>query len=197
MTIMSTQLGSTSILDNHKLQDSYNYVMGEQDDTCSQYKQLQDRTKGYNSDNQVNCEILLSDTMPTPLPTLRMPPLSPALPPKPRSPLWRPSSISPSDKRGDTAVQNEWPSSNNTLESGVGGPTGDEGVVESLRVESNHLETSECHSGIFFAFFRHFSTLFICIFLDFPICFMPIPFYFSRFLWPIILFNSYSLILSS
>ena len=53
-----------------------------------------------------------------------------------------------------------------------------------------------CHSGIFFAFFRHFSTLFICIFLDFPICFMPIPFYFPRILWPIILFNSCSLILS-
>ena len=33
---MPTQLGSTSILDNHKPQDSYNHVMGEQGDTCSQ-----------------------------------------------------------------------------------------------------------------------------------------------------------------
>ena len=49
MTITSTQLGSTSILDNHKPLDSYNYVMGEQDDTCSQYKPLLDRTKDYNS----------------------------------------------------------------------------------------------------------------------------------------------------
>ena len=40
MTITSTQLGSTSILDNHKLPGSYNYVMGEQDDICSQYKPL-------------------------------------------------------------------------------------------------------------------------------------------------------------
>ena len=52
-----------------------------------------------------------------------------------------------------------------------------------------------CHSGIFFAFFRHFSTLFIHIFLNFPLCSMPIPFHFSRILWPIILFNSHSLIL--
>ena len=43
-------------------------------------------------------------------------------------------------------------------------------------------EEERCHSGIFFAFFRHFSTLFICIFLEFPLCFMPIPFYSSRIL---------------
>ena len=29
------------------------------------------------------------------------------------------------------------------------------------------VKADECHSGIFFAFFRHFSTLFIRIFLDF------------------------------
>ena len=45
MTITPTQLGSTSILDNHKLPGSYSYVMDEQGDICSQYKPLLDRTK--------------------------------------------------------------------------------------------------------------------------------------------------------
>ena len=58
------------------------------------------------------------------------------------------------------------------------------------------VSVDRCHSGIFFAFFRHFSTLFIRIFLDFPTCFMPIPLYFSRILWPFILFNSCNLNLS-
>ena len=92
MTITSTQLGSTSILDNHKLPDFYNCVMGEQGDTCSQDKPLQDQTKDYNSDSQANCGILLSSTVPTPPPIPWTLPWSPALPPTPRSPLWRPSS---------------------------------------------------------------------------------------------------------
>ena len=143
MTITSTQLGSTSILDNHGPQDSYKNVKDEQDDTCSQYKPLQGQTKDYNLDNQANCEIPLSGTKPTPPPIPWLPPWSPAPPPKSRSPLWWPSSTSPSDKRGDTAVQNELPSPNDTLESSVGGPTGEEGGEVFPRVESNHLEMSE------------------------------------------------------
>ena len=144
MTITSTQLGSTSILDNHKPPRSYSYVMGEQDDTYSQYKPLLDQTKDYNSDSQENCEIPLSGTKLAPPPKPWMPPLSPALPPTPRSPLWRPSSISPSDERGDTAVQNELPSPNDTSEFGVGGPIGDDGGEEvSLKAESNQRETVE------------------------------------------------------
>ena len=104
----------------------YSYVMGEQDDTYSQYKPLLDRTKDYNSDNQANCGILLSGTTPTPPPIPWTLPWSPAPPPIPRSPLWRPCSISPSDERGDTAVQNELPSPNDTLEFGVGGPIGED-----------------------------------------------------------------------
>ena len=143
MTITPTQLGSTSILDNHKPPDSYSYVMGEQDDTCSQYKPLLGRTKDYNSDIQENCEIPLSGTMPTPPPTPWMPPWSPALPPTPESPLWRPSSISPNDERGDNAVQNELPSPNDTSELGVVGPIGEDGGEESLKAESNQRETAE------------------------------------------------------
>ena len=68
------------------------------------------------------------------------------------------------------------------------------GVLNVVKVKRTKM--SSCHSGIFFAFFRHFSTLFIRIFLDFPICFMPIPLYFSRILWPFILFYSCNLNLS-
>ena len=126
MTIISTQLGSTSILDNHKLPGSYNCVMDEQDDICSQYKPLQDRTRDYSLDTQASCGIPLSGTMPTPPPIPWTPPWSPAPPPILRSPLWRPSSISPSDERGNTAVQNELPSPNDTSESGIGGLTGED-----------------------------------------------------------------------
>ena len=49
---------------------------------------------------------------------------------------------------------------------------------------------------IFRIFQTFFLTLFIRIFLDFPICFMPIPLYFSRILWPFILFNPCNLNLS-
>ena len=143
MTITSTQLGSTSILDNHKPPDSYSYVMDEQDDTCSQYKPLRDRTKDYNSDNQENCEIPLSGIMPTPPPTPWTPPWSPAPPPTLRSPLWRPSSTSPSDERGDSAVQIELPSPNDTSEFGVGGPIGEDGGEVSLKADSNQRETAE------------------------------------------------------
>ena len=76
MTITSTQLESTSILDNHKPPGSYSCAMGEQDDTCSQYKPLQDRTKDYNLDSQANYEIPLFGTMPSPPPIPWMPPWS-------------------------------------------------------------------------------------------------------------------------
>ena len=143
MTITSTQLGSTSILDNHKPQDSCKHVKGEQDDTCSQYKPPQDPTKDYNLDNQANYEKSLSGIVPIHHPTSWPPSWSPAPPPKTRIPLWRPSSTSPSDERGDTAVQYELPAPNDTLESGIGGLIGEEGEEMSLRVESNHWETLE------------------------------------------------------
>ena len=63
----------------------------------------------------------------------------------------------------------------------------------ALSPDDASSDIANCHSGIFFAFFRHFSTLFICIFLDFPICFVPIPLYFSHIIWPFILFNSCNL----
>ena len=143
MTITSTQLGSTSILDNHKLPGSYNCVMDEQDDTYSQYKPLLDWTKDYNSDTQANCEIPLSGIMLTPPPIPWTPPWSPVLPLIPRSPLWQPSSISPSDERGDTAVQNELPAPNDTSEFGVGGLTGEDRGEVSLKEDSNQREMAE------------------------------------------------------
>ena len=144
MTITSTELGSTSILDNHKLLGSYSYEEGEKDNIYSQYRPAQDLTKDYNSGNQANCGIPLSCTKPAPPPIPWTPPWSPAPPPIPRSPLWRPSSISPSDERGNTAVQNELPSPNDTSEFGVGGPIGDDGGEEvSLKADSNQRETAE------------------------------------------------------
>ena len=143
MTIISTQLGSTSILDNHKPPGSYSYVKDEQDGTYSQYKPLLDWTKDYNSDSQANCETPSPCTRPTPPPIPWMLPWSPAPPPNPRSPLWRPSSISPSDKRGNIAVQNELPSPKNTSEFGVGGPTWEDGGEVSPRADSNQWETAE------------------------------------------------------
>src|ERR1700679_3086225 len=68
MTITPTQLGSTSILDNHKPPDPYNYGEGEKDDTYSPYKPVQDQTKDYNSDNQANCETPISGKSSTPPP---------------------------------------------------------------------------------------------------------------------------------
>ena len=119
MTITPTQLGSTSILDNHKPPDSYSYVMDEQDGTCSQYKPLLDRTKDYNSDTQESCEIPLSGITPIPPPTPWTPPWFPVPPPTLKSPLWLPSSTSPNDERGDNAVQNELASPNDTSEFGI------------------------------------------------------------------------------
>ena len=143
MTIMSTQLGSTSILDNHKLPGSYSYVKGEQDDTYSQYKPLLDRTKDHNLDSQANCEIPLFSTRPTPPPVSWMLPWSPAPPPILRSLLWWPSSISPSDERGDTTVQNKSLSPNDTSEFGVAGPIGEDGEEVSPRAESSQWEMAE------------------------------------------------------
>src|ERR1700728_3003137 len=143
MTITSTQLGSTSILDHHMPPDPYNCGEGEKDDTYSPCKPVQDQTKGYNSDNQANCGTRISCKSSTPLPISDTPPMSPAPSPTPRSPLWRPSSISPSAERGDNAVQNELPSPNDTSEFGVGGPTGEDGGEESLKAESNQRETAE------------------------------------------------------
>ena len=143
MTITPTQLGSTSILDNHKLLDFYNYGEDERDDTYSQYRPLQGQTMDYNSDNQENCEIPLSGIMPTPPPISWTLPWSPAPLPTPRSPLWRPSSTSPNDERGNSAVQNELPSPNDTSEFDVGGPTGEDGGEESLKADSNQRETAE------------------------------------------------------
>src|SRR6202789_3552894 len=133
MIITPTQLGSTSILDNHKPPDPYNYGEGEKDDTYSPYKPVQDQTKDYNSDNQANCGKPISYRSSTPPPISCTPPRFPAPSPTPRSPLWRPSSTSPSAERGDTAVQNELPSPNDTSEFGVGGPTGEDGGEEALK----------------------------------------------------------------
>src|SRR6202034_1722377 len=143
MTITPTQLGSTSILDNHKPPDHYNYGEGEKDDTYSPYKPVQDQTKDYNSDNQANCETPISCKSSAPPPISCTPPRFPAPSPIPRSPLWRPSSTSPSDERGDIAVQNELPSQNDISESGVVGPIGEDGGEESLKADSHQRETAE------------------------------------------------------
>ena len=143
MTITPTQLGSTSILSNHKLQDSYNYVKDEQDDTCSPYKPLPDPTKVHNSGSPGNCERSLSYTMTTPLPEVLLLPSYPAPVPSSKTPQWQPSSASPSDEMGDIVAQYELPVTNDTSVLGVLGPIGEEGGEESLRAESNQLETME------------------------------------------------------
>ena len=137
---MSTQLDSTSILDNHKPQDFYKNVKDEQDDTCSPYRLLQGPTKVHNPDSPGNCERSLSYTMTTPLPEDLLPPSYPAPVPRSRTLLWWPSSISPSAEMGDNTVQYELPTPYNTSESGIWGPTGEDGGEESPKVESNQLE---------------------------------------------------------
>ena len=56
MTLMPTQLGSTSILGNHKLQDCDMSEGYDQDDTCSSYKPSLETTIGRNSVG--NCQLL-------------------------------------------------------------------------------------------------------------------------------------------
>ena len=143
MTIMSTQLGSTSILDNYKPQDSYNYVEGEQDDTYSLYKPPLDLPRVHNSDNPENCGKSLSYTMITPLPEVLLLPSYPAPVPLSKTLQWYPSSTSLGNKMGNIAAQYKLPVTNNTLVFGISGLTGEEGGEESLKAESNQLEMTE------------------------------------------------------
>ena len=65
MTIMPTQLGSNSIINNHKPQD-YNKSEGDdQDDTCSSYKPSLEITKDCNSGSCHKHNSQLEDVTPT------------------------------------------------------------------------------------------------------------------------------------
>ena len=93
MTIMSTQLESTSILDNHQPQDCDMSEGDDQDDTHSSYKPSPETTKGCNSDNQTYCDSPLCGESPISPPLLSLPPLYPESPLFGETPLWPASSV--------------------------------------------------------------------------------------------------------
>ena len=80
MTITPTQLGSTSILDNHKLQDFDKNVEDDQDAPCSPYTPSLEMTRGHNSRTRTNCGAPLYDAFPIHPQLASLPPLYPDSP---------------------------------------------------------------------------------------------------------------------
>ena len=140
---MSTQLGSTSILDNHKLQDCDMSEGDDQDDTCSSYKPSPEMTKGCNSDSQTYCDSPLCGELPTPPPLLSLPPLYPYSPLSTRTWWWWPSPTALISLKDNTTVPKELPSPVNTLVNSVQGLGEEGGEGESPKVESNQPEKRE------------------------------------------------------
>ena len=89
MAIMPTQLGSTSTLGNHKLQDCNKNGGDDQDASCSPYIPSLEMTTGCNSCTQTNCGAPLYGASPTHPQPASLPPLYPESPLSGETPLCR------------------------------------------------------------------------------------------------------------
>ena len=123
MTIMPTQLESTSNLGNHKLQDCDRNEGDDQDASGSPYKPSPETTMGHNSHTQTNCDALLCGASPTPPQPTSLPPSYPESPLSEETPLWPTSSTAENSWKDNTTVPKESTSPANTSVNGIDPPS--------------------------------------------------------------------------